>query len=312
MARKPDAGSPRWKGQPERTEVWYATFTDPATGTGFWVHVELVAPADGGAAFGHGWVAVFPGHTGDAAKPRCERFGPAPAGRPQPPAWFDAAGVRLTPDAIHGPGFDLAYTSEGPPIYTFGRWAWDHEALPGAQVVPAPNARFTGTIGGVEVEGALGAVAHIYGHGNAQRWGWLHADLGGGDVLEIVSAVSRRPGLRRLPPLALVQLRRNGEDWPGEPLASASLFRTKLGLPTWTVRGTVGRTRLRVEVTIPEDRAVAVDYADPDGAPAVCVNSERADAAITVDRLTGRRWVQDSAWRLDGTAHAEVGRRPRA
>lgn len=306
-----DAGTPRWKGQAGRIEVWYATFTDPATGTGVWVHYEVVAPADGGRdAFGHGWAAVFP----PDRPPAVERFGPAPLGLVDG-AWFDAGGCTAGPSRLTGRtetmAWDLAYADDAAPVYTFPKWAWEREVLPGAQVVPAPTAAFDGTFADLTISGASGGVAHIYGHGNAQRWGWLHADLGDGDVLEIVSAVSRRPGLRRLPPLALVQLRRNGEDWPGEPLTAAPLFRTKLALPTWTVRGVVGRTRLRVEVTIPEDEAVALDYADPDGAPAVCTNSERADASITVDRLHGRRWRNEAVWVLEGTAHAEIGRRPR-
>jgi hypothetical protein len=320
-----DAGGPRWKGQAGRLEVWYATFTDPVSGTGVWVHCEVVAPSDGGNAFGHGWVAVFPG---DGGPPSWSRFGPGAVMRragsgsgsmgPGSGSWFDAAGCvvapgRLSGVAEDGTAWDLTWSDDSAPLYTFGRWAWEKEALPGCQVVPAPAARFTGSVGSLSVVGAVGAVAHIYGHGNAQRWGWLHSDLGGGDVLEIVAAVSRAPGLRRLPPLALVQLRlrSSGEDWPGEPLASATLFRTRLALPTWTVRGVVGRTRLRVEVTLPADRSIAVDYADPDGAPAVCTNSEAASAVVTLDRLTGRRWQRQAEWSLDGTAHAEVGRRPR-
>jgi hypothetical protein len=303
-------GERRWKGQSGRLEVWYATLTDPATGTGAWIHCETVAPAEGGAAFGHGWAALFP----PDGPPTWSRFGPGPLGRK---AWFDAAGATVGPSTLAGTtdeglAWDLAYADDSPTLYTFPKWAWDGELLPGSQVVPAPAARFSGTIGPLVLADAPGALAHIYGHGNAQRWGWLHADLGDGATLEIVSAVSRAPGLRRLPPLALVQLRRPGEDdWPGEPLASATLFRTRLALPTWTVRGVIGRTRLRVEVTQPEDRSIAVDYADPDGAPAVCTNSERADARVTLDRLRGRRWVNEAEWVLEGTAHAEIGRRPR-
>ena len=50
----------RWKGQPHRLEVWYATITDGATGTGAWLHHELVAPSDGRAPFVHGWKSLFP------------------------------------------------------------------------------------------------------------------------------------------------------------------------------------------------------------------------------------------------------------
>ncbi len=204
------------------------------------------------------------------------------------------------------------------PLFTFPAWAWEREILPAAQVVAVPSAIFAGSIRVGPHELTLsphtcGAVSHIYGHGNAQRWGWLHADLGGGDVLEIVSAVSRRPGLDHLPPLAFVQLRLGGRDWPRHPLAAAPLFRTRLGLPTWYVRGTVGRWRLRVDVTIPDADSVRVPYTDPDGASATCVNSERADADIVLEhRLEHRRaaWEVEGRWELRAGAHAEVGTRP--
>ena len=66
----------RWKGQPHRLEVWYATITDGASGAGVWLHHELVAPHDGSAAFTLGWAALFPA---DGA-PSYERYGPGPVG----------------------------------------------------------------------------------------------------------------------------------------------------------------------------------------------------------------------------------------
>jgi hypothetical protein len=202
----------------------------------------------------------------------------------------------------------------GRPLFTFPAWAWERETLPAAQVVAVPSARFEGTIRvGRDVlalsRRTRGAVSHIYGHGNALRWGWLHAELGGGDVLEIVSAVSRRPGLDHLPPLAFVQLRRGGRDWPRDPLAAAPLFRTELGLPIWRVRGTVGRWRLRAEVTIPEAQSVRVGYVDPDGESATCVNSEVAHAEIVLEHRRAI-WEVEARWDLRAGAHAEIGSRP--
>ena len=84
-------------------------------------------------------------------------------------------------------------------------------------------------------------------------------------------------------------------------------FRCAIGLPTWTVSGRAGLRRIRVEVTQPEDRTLALEYTDPDGARATCRNTERADAHVVLERWWGG-WRSDR-WRLDGTAHAEVGTR---
>jgi hypothetical protein len=313
--RSVDAISPRWRGQAGRLEVWYATISDPTAHTGFWVHQEVVSPLDGGA-FVHGIVTAFPS---DAA-PVVARYGPdpLPAARRAGPL-PSAGGVVLEPPVLRGRAgpiaWDLRLDDPGAPgLFTFPAWAWEREALPAAQVVPIPSAPCAGSI---TVDGSLleltedarGNLAHIYGHGNAQRWGWLHAELGGGDVLEIVSAVGRSPGLNRMPPLTLLQLRLGGHDWPRDPLLTAALFRAELGLPTWTVDGTVGRWRLRVEATLPEAHSVAVQYADPNGDTATCTNSELADADILLERRRAR-WETVGHWHLRKSAHAEFGTRP--
>ncbi|GAB3964035.1 hypothetical protein GCM10029978_023610 [Actinoallomurus acanthiterrae] len=339
----------RWRGQPGRLEVWYTTLTDPATGTGVWLHHELVAPSDGAPARGHGWVALFP----PGERPVLERFGPetwaAPGGTPtaEPtslvaaasggweagdakvsagreaegaavPAGFSCAGVEATADRLSGRAgtlsWDLTTSGGGAPLYTFPRWAWRREALPAAQIVPAPTARYDGTVRCgdrvLELRGAPGGSARIYGHGNAERWAWLHADLGDGDVCEVVAAVSTRKLLDRLRPLPFVRLRVDGMDWSdGDPLLTALRARADVGLPSWRVRARSRDRAVTVEVTLPQAETVAVDYTDPDGRAATCHNSERADAVITLLRRSGSRWLTERRWRLDGTAHAEVGLR---
>ena len=293
---------PRWKGQPHRLEVWYATITDGPTGSGVWLHHELVAPG-GDQPFLHGWIALFPPH----GPPIEARFGPRS---------YDGQRV-VEGDVLAGGGagarWDLRWRQDAPPLYTFPRWAWERELLPGAQIVPAPTAAFEGTVEigrhRLDLRDARGGLAHIYGHDNAARWGWLHADLGHGDVLEVVAAVPARPGLSWLPPVPMVQLRTGGSDWPRDPLASAPLFRARLALPQWRVRGTVGRRRLRAEVEMPADRCLQVAYADPDGSPATCTNSETANAEIVVERWK-RRWEIEGRWSLLATAHSEIGTRP--
>ena len=302
---EPDATLPsRWRGRPGRLEVWYTTVTDPATGTGLWIHHELVAPTDGGTARAHGWIAVFePG-----APPVLRRFGPHAWRDPGP--GFASGDVRYDGTLVGSAcevAWDLTPTGTAPTLYTFPRWAWRREVLPAAQVVPRPTGSYSGTVrlGDRELvlRDAPGADARIYGHGNARSWGWLHADLGGGDVCEVVAAVSTRPGLDRLPPLPLVRLRLGGEDTPHDPLLAAVRLRARLRRDGFDVTGALGRQRLRISVDLPEAETVDVDYADPDGATLLCRNSERATA--TVELLRGG--TVQRAWRLDGTAHAEVG-----
>ncbi|MDI3312817.1 MAG: hypothetical protein QJR12_00575 [Mycobacterium sp.] len=302
------AAAPRWRGQPGRLEVWYATLSDPLTRAGLWLHYETVAPAcppagAGRSAYAHGWVTWFPV---DGA-PRTERFGPVPARPAAGAAWFDAAGARAAPGELTGRAgsiaWRLSWKDTGAPLWTFPRIAWQRELLPGAQVVIAPTADFTGSLSVGDatqrVVGWQGGVAHVYGRGNARRWGWIHADLGDGDVLEVVTAVPHTPGVCRLPPIAFTRFRIGGKDWPALGLPSTRL-RTTLGLRHWQLAGHIGRRRVLIRVDQPESRCVSLAYTDPDGARAVCTNTERADIHVEVG---DRRW---SVW---GTGHAEVGLR---
>ena len=152
--------------------------------------------------------------------------------------------------------------------------------------------------------------AHDVGLADQLAIARLRDDVFDGAVLELVTAVSRRPALRRLPPLAFLRLRVPGHrDWPADPVLAVPFLRTRLELPRWTVAGVVGRRRVRIEVTQPAERCLRVPYTDPDGTPAICVNSERADATVSVERWW-RGWQPQHEWRLQGTAHAEVGLRP--
>ena len=307
-----ELGARRWRGQKPRQEVWYGTATDPRTGDALWLHAETVAPPHD-APYAHGWAAFFPAH----GEPVLSRFGPAPVQQPEA-RWFAADATTLTPDAWQGQTpritWNLQQNLLTPPLLPFARWLWEMEALPGAMVVLDPQARWSGqlTVDGAVLDfaGPVG-LARIYGHGSAARWAWLHADLGDGAVLEVVAAVSTRPGLTRLRPAPFVRLRWQGQDWPRFPLLAAlTAFRCEPTLPGWTLEGQVGNRRLRVAVALPPERCVAVAYRDPDGQTATCTHSARADATVVLELRQGGAWTVAQRWDLAATAHAEVGLRP--
>ncbi len=309
----PDLWAPRWRGARGRLEVWYTTLTDPATGTGLWLHHELVAPSDGSPPYAHGLATVFPADS----PPAVERFGPVPWTPSKGLIGYAAGEVTVERQRLTGTAGQLSWELTGQggrPLHAFPRWSWRRELLPAAHVVLDAGARYTGTLRYgrtvLDLTAARGASAHLYGHGNARRWGWLHADLGGGDVLEIVAAVATRPGFRLLPPLPLVQLRVDGVDWPaGDPLLAALKFHANLSRPTWTVTGAVRDRRLRVTVELSPERTVAVDYTDPDGSTAVCHHSVQATATVHWDRRDAGGWHPGRSWTV--TAHAELGERAR-
>lgn len=302
-------GTPRWRGQRGRIEVWYATATC-AEGTGYWIHHETVSPTGYEGPYADGWVAVFDPED----PPRLARFERCPVTAAGPKSWFQAGDVQVGPGRLRGSAgtisWDLAFSDTTRPLYTFPKAAWEHELLPGTQVVPWPQAHFVGTVtldGKDRTVDATGAMARIYGHANPQRWCWAHAQLDSETVIEVVSAVARRPGLRRLPPATMLRLRTADEaDWPNSALAGVWRLRTSIRADGFSVTGRVGHRHLTLDVRLPARQSVNVAYSDPDGSTATCTNSERADLELTVSDAGGpiRRW------RLTGRAHAETGTRP--
>ncbi|MGI9576907.1 MAG: hypothetical protein ACR2OH_01770 [Microthrixaceae bacterium] len=336
-----DWWAPRWKGQPGRLEVWYATATDAETGTGLWVHGETVArtgeatagpsgvdssdasSSETGASEGaaprdaavvsHGWVALFPADGEPVWQRTAMHDGATTAGADDPHPGFCAEDLTIDATGSRGQtgdlSWDLSWDASGQRgLATFPKWAWERELLPGAQVLPAPSLEVSGTVSHGITDFSInghGQVARIYGHGSAERWGWLHADLGDGNVIELVTAVSRRKGLSRLKAITFLRMRVDGLDWPSTRIASWGL-RANLGLPEWSVKGRTQGVEVSIEVTQPNDRNVTIDYTDPDGATATCTNTERADLKVHLRTQSG----VERRWDIEGTAHAEIGRRP--
>ena len=307
------AASPRWRGKAGRLEVWYATAVGSADAC------RPVDPLrDGGAAARPGRLRARLGDLVSTRRPTVHRA-VRPGARPtrdrhrlvrrRGGACRARRADRTRRVARHG---TCRWKDSGTPLWTFPRAAWERELLPGAQVVLAPTADFTGslTVGDTaqRVDGWRGGVAHIYGHGNAKRWGWIHADLGDGDVVEAVTAVSHKPGLRRLAPMAFVRFRIDGKDWPASLLPSLRM-RTTLGLRHWQLEGRIGGRDVLIRVDQPPDRCVSLGYTDPDGGTAVCTNTEQADVHVEIShRERGARVIEHS-WSVQGTGHAEVGLR---
>lgn len=306
---------PRWRGQAGRIETWYATFTDSARGDGYWLHGERVSPAKKGqAAFVRGWVARFPS---DGSEPRCEHFGPEPQIVSRDGgALLHARSAHFDADILTGKtkGFSwqLHLRHEGAPLYTFPRWIWENEFLPGCQAVPSPQTVFSGTIRDgdtvIALDGARGAYGHVYARSHAVRWAWLHADLADGVVIEVVAALGKSFFLNALGPLVFLRLRQNGVDWPRRPLCAA-LFGFKAEISDenqWSVSGRAQGRFIRVDVKLPSERCLVMDYEDPAGLKTKCRNSERATACVTIETAKDGALASES-WELDGLAHAEIG-----
>ena len=287
-----------------RLEVWYDTFSDDKHG--YWIHHELISSIKG-ETYSTGWIAIFE----LGKKPIFERFEDRDI---LDSKYFKTDSVSLTPIDRIGKTknieWDIKVDGKSDPLYTFGRLSWKKEILPASQIVPLPTAKYTGTI---KVKGkefkidCTGASARIFGLGNAKRWVWLHADLGDNNVVEVVSAVSKKKYLENLKPLSFVKIRFDGKEYPINSLLCAFFFKTEITDNSFRVSGRFPRLRVDIKVSQPRERCVVVDYLDPDGEAAQCINTEIADVDIRVMKKIKNEWEEVFVKRLEGCGHSEIG-----
>jgi hypothetical protein len=315
----------RWDGGPGHYEVWYLTLTDPATGIGVWLRHTLLAPLHGPAEGALWLVAMAPDGDRFARKRTFPAAGLEADARP---FRLTLGGADLTDRGAAGAiGSDAAWELSWQP--RLAPYAFVHPLLARAGVaetelvLPHADLQVSGTvrIGGrrLELDGARGGQAHLWGTRHAARWAWVHCnDLRGADgaprpdtFVDAVSVHVERLG-RSVGPSTPVVGRFRGEDFVATDPVALVRARSRFGLSTWRLEARAGRRRIAAEIDAPRATLAGVTYHDPDGRPAYCYNSEVASMRLTVwDRAARGRagWTLRDELVADGRAHFEYGQR---
>ncbi len=319
-----DRNAMRWTGEPGHYEVWYVSLTDRGSGVGAWVRLTLRAPSAGEPECSLWFMAMAPGGERVARK---QTF-PVSAMRAEAgPFRLVIGDAELSDRGCAGTLQDARWELRWEP----GTRAADivHPFLERARiartmlVVPHPDLSIEGTLAWgdrtIELAGARGGQAHLWGAKHASRWCWLHAsDLEGldgapraGDWIEAVSVVTPRAGREVGPnsPVTGVLL--------GEPFDATGPLRVlrasaEIGLTRYHFETRNRTRRLRVEVDAPRETLVGVTYDDPDGEQAWCYNSEVASLRAWVwdrSRGAGGRWLLRDTLQAPGRAHVEYAQR---
>jgi hypothetical protein len=302
----------KWDGTPGHYEVHYLTLTDPGSGVGLWIRYTMVAPLPrtGAQASCALWLLAMDPRPG--ATPTL--------GRKQTLA-IDQ--LRTHPDPFELRIGDSVLTDSGC-AGTLDDVAWDlrwqasersyehvHPLLRRAGmaqtilVLPHGDLTIDGTVSlageRLEIAGARGGQAHLWGAKHANCWAWVHcnefATLTGepvnGAFVDAVSVFVPRLG-REVGPSTPVVGRIDGEDFsstsPRRVLTNASTF----ALTGWRFEAVDGARKLVGEVDAVRDQLAGVTYHDPDGELAYCYNSETA---------TMRLEVYERARRVGGWTH---------
>ncbi len=319
----------RWDGQPGHYEVYYLTVTEPESGVGVWIRYTMVAPlpAAGEPASASLWVLAM-----DPRPDRPPTFGrklTVPIDRLESAdAPFELAidGARLHDGGMNGAFEDVAWNLRWDP--TDRGYQHVHPALQRlgvaktVLVLPHADVAIDGTITlgdeQLELRGARGGQAHLWGSKHASSWAWVHcndfAEADGtparGAFVDGVSVFVPRFG-REVGPSTPVVARIDGRDFtsvsPLRVVGNDSTF----ALTGWRFEATDGDRKLIGEVDADRSQLAGVTYHDPDGDLAYCYNSETASMRLHVLE----RAHQVGGWRhvttlyAPGRAHFEYAQR---
>jgi len=309
----------QWDGTPGHYEVYYLSATDPASGIGLWIRYTMVAPMAGEATCSLWFMAMDP-----AGEVRVGRKVSYPVdqmvGEPDP-FRLTIGDSELSDRGMAG-GFEdvrweLRWEPSRPyehvhPLLRRGRVAKTVLTLPHADL----SVDGTVSFGGRELElvGARGGQAHLWGSKHANRWAWVHCnDFPGheGSFVDGVSVFVPRFG-REIGPSTPVVGRFGDEDFVANGPVAVVRAPSTFGLTSWRFEAAERKRRIVCEVDAPRPSLVGVTYYDPDGDLAYCYNSEAATMRV---RVFDRAWPGRLPWLLrdtlesDGRAHFEYAQR---
>jgi hypothetical protein len=320
----------KWDGDPGHYEVYYVTFTDPATGVGFWIRYTMVAPLpeSGEAATCSLWLCAM-----DPADPSRNVGVKSSLPVASLSAQKDPFRLGVGEAWLSDHGMNGAIDDEDT------RYAWDlqwspslpayghvHPLLRAAKVaktilfLPHPDVAVSGTVSlgdrQIEVSSARGGQAHLWGSKHASRWAWVHCnDFTADDAaprpgafVDGVSVFVPRFG-RELGPNTPVVGRVGGSDLNSISPIAVRKNASDFDLEGWRFEARGHGVRVRGTVSARREDLVGVTYHDPDGELAYCYNTEVADMRLEVFRRQARSWKQADELRAAGRAHFEYAQR---
>lgn len=318
--------APIWDGQKRKHyEVWYLTLNHRASRTGFWIRYILEAPVAGrGEPYAEVWFAFF-----DAADPQ-RNFGlhqryPLSAFRAQATPFAVGIGPhRLGHDAatgaLAGNGHEARWNLSWLPAQHTYRQLPDliYKTTFADTRVLTPNLdvpfRGTITVDGRDYvcDGEPGGQTHLWGRKHAAAWAWGHCNAfegRRGAALETLSARLERRGVL-LPPLTVVGLELDGERLAWNGVRHLPLGRGRWSTARYAFQAASPEARIEGEYTCRPEDMILAEYADPDGDPCFCANTEVADLRVRVWRrsLLGR-FKEAARLSAPQTGHFEIAAR---
>lgn len=298
------------------TEAWYLTFTDPASGQGFWIRAGLRAA--GAPASGEVWFARLHPSEPERCVGLRRRSGVESVGLGADGFSLDVDGIGMSSGSTHGRlagdghevSWNLAFPSDRPTVRLLSASVERSRLLPRVQL-SGPDTRVSGRIevdGEVlEVRDASGQQGHVVGRRLPDRWAWAHAAFDPDEAtLDLLTARTRLAGVR-VPYVTAAVVR-----WQGQEVRLRGLGREPaFGLGTWRVDLGGRRFRLTGRVEAPAHAILRADLEDADGSLRFCHGSTIASSRLALFERHAGGFEQVALLESRGTTHAAwAGRTP--
>jgi hypothetical protein len=320
-----DLNALRWDGQAGHYEIYYLSLTDRGSGAGVWIRYTMVAPLGGAQPTASLWfMAMEPGAPPVGRKTSW----PADALHAQAePFELKIADAVLTERSAAGAfedvAWDLRWEPDGPGAEHVHPVLQKAKIAKTVLVLPQPDLAISGTVRWgertLELDGAYGGQAHIWGSKHASRWAWVHCndletedgERRAGDYVDGVSVFVPRLG-REIGPNTPVVGRIGGTDFRSTNPLRVSGNASTFALTAWDFEARDGDRKVAVQCSAPRETLVGVTYHDPDGELAYCYNSEVASLRL---QAYARDRAESTGWRLvetlvaPGRAHFEYAQR---
>jgi hypothetical protein len=317
----------RWDGQAGHYEVYYLSLTDRASGCGVWIRYTMVAPTGSGQPTASLWfMAMEPDSGGPPIGRKANWPTDALHAQAEPFELRIADAVlseRVATGAFEDVAWDLHWEPDGPPAEHVHPLLQKARVAKTVLVLPQPDLAISGTVRWgertLELDGARGGQAHIWGSKHASRWAWVHCnDLETedgtrrpGDYVDGVSVFVPRFG-RELGPNTPVVGRIGGTEFRSTNPVRVNGNPSTFALTAWDFEARDGNRKLVGEVNAPRESLVGVTYHDPDGELAYCYNSEVASLRLLAyerDRSEPTGWRLVETLVAPGRAHFEYAQR---
>ncbi len=216
----------------------------------------------------------------------------------------------------HEIAWDLTFTTEHEGFRHMPfMWMYERPVPKSKANSPAVDSRFSGT---VTVDGRTtkladvpGMFGHNWGSEHAQFWTWAHCNQWQGVEGVVFEGVTSKVkfGPVTSPMLTILHARIPGERITINGVRQLVSTKSDVDGLSWSFCGTRGDRRIEGRFHAPADRFVGVDYHDPSGRIAHCLNSKIADGELIVSARAKGGWHPLLSAVTDRSAALEIGTR---